>query len=158
MDDLGINSAALLGSQSNSEPSARSIHELSQPSPPSPALPEESPTGSTGWELINEERASYDGRDCLDPSYNLISERLANRGEDDVVIFDYSLNPDYQGRVDGDPPVERGGPSSERFSANDDIFFRVYKNELVMSKQFDRIINSTQPRPPQSWGPRLGVM
>ena len=74
------------------------------------------------------------------------------------MIFDYSLNLDYQGRVGGDPPVERGGPSSERFSAGSDIFFRVSKNELVMSKQFDRIINSTKPRPPQSWRPRLGVM
>ena len=158
MDDLSTNSTALLGSQLNSEPSARPIHELSQPSPPSPALPEESPTGSTGWELINEERASYDGRDCLDSSYNLASEGLANRGKDDVVIFDYSLNTNHQGRMDGDPPVERGGPSSERFSANDDIFFRVRKNELVMSEQFNRIINPTKPRPPQSWGPRLGVM
>ena len=106
---------------------------------------------------MGEQRGSYDGRDCLDPSYNLTSEKVSDRGEDDVVIFDYSLNPDYQYRVDKDPPTEGGGPSSEHPSI-DNIFFRVPKNELVISKQFDRIINSIKPRLAQSWRPRLGVM
>ena len=135
--DRGTNSAAPLNPRSTTQSFAGVIHKLSQPSPPSPALPEEPPAGFAGWEVINEERASYDGRNCLDSSYNLKSEKLGNRREDEVVIFDYSLNPDYQGRADGDPPVERGGPSSERFSAGRDIFFRVSKNGLVMSKQFD---------------------
>ena len=74
------------------------------------------------------------------------------------MIFDYSLNPDYQGRVDRDPPIQRGCPSSERFSADDDIFFRVSKNELVMSKQFGRVVNPTKPRLIKSRGPRLGVV
>lgn len=151
MDNLGTNSAAPLNPRSTTESFAGAIHKLSQRSPPSPALPEEPPTGFAGWETINEERASYDGRNCLDSSHNLTSEKLGNRREDEVVIFDYSLNSDH-------PPVERGGPSSERFSAGSDIFFRVSKNGLVMSKQFDRIINPTKPRLPQSWGPRLGVM
>lgn len=158
MDNLGTNSAAPLNPRSTTQSFAGAIHKLSQPSPPSPTLFEESPTGFAGWEPTNEERASYDGRNCLDSSHNLTSERLGNRRKDEVVIFDYSLNPDHQGRLGGDPPVERGGPSSERFSAGSDIFFRVSKNGLVMSKQFDRIINPTKPRPPQSWGPRLGVM
>ena len=73
------------------------------------------------------------------------------------MIFDYSLNPDYQDRVDKDLPTQGGGPSSEHSSA-DNIFFRVPKNELVIFKQFDRIINYTKPRLAQSWRPWLGVM
>jgi len=106
------------------------------------------------WQTIVEQRDSYDERDCLDPSHSLASNKLKDRNEDDVVIFNYSLNPDYLNNADGNP-FEEGGPSSGHFSADDDIFFQVSKHELIEPAQFDRIINSP---PLLSPGARLAVM
>ena len=74
------------------------------------------------------------------------------------MIFAYSLDPDYLSRGSGNP-VEEGGLSSQRFGADDDIFFRVSKNKLIESKQFDQIINPTEEPPlTLSLAPRLGIM
>jgi len=111
-----------------------------------------------GWEVIGEQQDFYDEQDCLHPSRNLVSEKLKNRREDDVVIFDYSLNPDYLRRVDRNP-FEGGGRSAGLFGEDDDIFFRVSKDRLIDSKQFDQIINLTGAPPLiQSREPRLGIM
>ena len=73
------------------------------------------------------------------------------------MIFAYSLNPDYLSGGSG-YPVE-GGHSSQRFGADDDVFFRVPKNKLIESKQFDQIINPTEEPPlTLSLAPRLGIM
>jgi len=74
------------------------------------------------------------------------------------VIFDYSLDPDYLKRDDGFPSAKDATPPG-RFSADDDIFFRVPKHELMRSKQLEQIINpsgESQQRAIQ--GPRLGIM
>jgi len=140
------------------EPSLRLIGQLPQWPPPHPVSLHES--GSfDGWRTIGEQQDFYDEQDCLHPSHNLASEKLNNREEDDVVIFDYSLDPHYLTLVDGDSPVEEDGPSSGLFSASDDLFFLVPKDELIESKQFDQIINPTkEPRLMLSRGPRLGIM
>ena len=112
-----------------------------------------------GWRTIGEQQGFYDEQDCLYPSRNLASEKLEAREEDDVVIFDYSLDPDYLSRVGGNPPVEEGSPLSESFDADRDMFFQVPKNEFIRSEQFDQIINPTkepQEIPPR--GPRLGII
>ncbi|PUU79855.1 hypothetical protein B9Z19DRAFT_1080740 [Tuber borchii] len=156
MDDLGRNIAAPLGSLFTPEPSAG----------PSQILPQSWPLPSrelasrfAGWITIGEQRDFYDDRDCLDPCHHLASEKLQYRGEDDVVIFDYSLDPDYLSPARGNPPVEEGGPSSRRFGANDDIFFRVPKNKFIRSNQFDQIINPGRESPQiPSRGARLGII
>ena len=152
MSDLHANSGALPDHNSLLGASADSTRE-----PPEPALPRGSAGCLAGWQTIGEQRDFYDEQDCLDPtSHNLASDELKNRKEDDVVIFDYFLDPDYLTCASGNPnpPVEEGCPSKQ-FSPDNGIFFQVSKNELIKSKQFDRIINS----PPLSeGGPRLGVM
>ena len=121
-------------------------------------LPQESDSFN-GWKIIGEQRSFYDEQDCLHPSRNLASEKLNSRREDDVVIFDYSLDPNYLTLVDGDSPVEEDSPSSGRFSASDDLFFLVPQDKLIESKQFDQIINPTnEHRLILSRGPRLGIM
>jgi len=102
------------------------------------------------WQTIGGQQNFYDERDCLYPS-NLRSEKLGNRGENDVVIFDYSLDPDYLKRADGNPPGEEEATSSGHSSADNDIFFQVSKNGFLESEKFDRIINPARE-------PRLGIM
>lgn len=156
MDDLGTNSTALLDSRSTPEPSAGSIHELSHLSP---LLSPGSEDGFADWEAITERRDFYDEQDFLNPCYSLASEKLKNRKEDDVVIFDYSIDPDYLSRLDGNPPVEGGSPSLGRVSRDTERFFRTPKDRLVESDQFNQVINPTkEPRLAQSLGPRLGIM
>ena len=104
-----------------------------------------------GWQTIGGQRGFCDERDYLNPSHNLASQKLRARKEDDVVIFNYSLNPLRLGRADGSLLAKEGGPSLGHFDAADDIFFRVPKNELIESKQFVRTINPRQE-------PRLGIM
>jgi len=141
--------------------SGSALGSISQPSPPSsPSQESADPFG--GWKklIIREEQGFYDEQDCLHPSHNLTSKELKiNRKEDDIVIFDYSLDPDYLKHVDGNPPAGEDAASSRLFSADDDIFFRVSKNELMESKQFDQIINpSEEARQSSTQGQRLGVM
>jgi len=124
------------------EPSAGSIHELSQLSPLPPLLSPGSVDSFADWEAIGEQRDFCDEQDFLNPSCSLASEKLKNRKEDDVVIFDHSLDPDYLGRRDRHPPVERGGASSGWFIGDDDRFFRVPKDRLLESEQFNQVINS----------------
>jgi len=132
---------------------------LSQLPPLSPAFLRTIEDRFAGWDTIDEQRDFYDERDCLDPSHHLASEKLKNRAEDDVIIFDYSLDPDYLKSTERYPPIEEGAPSSGPFGVDDDIFFRVSKNQLIGSKQFDQIINpSNEPRLTVSRGPRLNVM
>ncbi|PUU79840.1 hypothetical protein B9Z19DRAFT_1124529 [Tuber borchii] len=95
------------------------------------------------WETIGERQGFYDEQDCLYLNRNLASEKLSNRREDDVVIFYYSLDPDYLKRMDGNLPVDGGSPSPELFSAEDDIFFQMPKDMLLESEQFNQIINPT---------------
>ncbi|PUU82946.1 hypothetical protein B9Z19DRAFT_1040095 [Tuber borchii] len=138
-------------------PSAGPIFEPSQPPQQSPTLSQELADRFAGWETIDEQRAFYDERDCLDPGHNLAS-KILKRAEDNVVIFDYSLDLDYPSSADGNTPAEEGGPSSGHFSA-DDIFFQVPKHELIGSKQFDQIINpAKEPLLIRSRGPRLGII
>jgi len=135
------------------KPSVGSIHQSPQLQLQPPALPPEPPNHFDGWETISEQDY-YDELDFLSPSYNLAREKLKDRKEDDVVIFDYSLS-----RPDGNLPVRGGGPSSGRSSESDDIFFRVSKDRLTGSEQFNQILNPTkEPRLVRSRGPRLGIM
>ena len=153
MDDLGTNIPFASG------PSAGPSRRLSQQSPLPLASSQELASRFAGWETIDEQRDFYDERDCLDPSHHLVSEKLKNRREDDVVIFDYSLNPDYLRPTRGNTPIEEGGPSSRHFGEDDDIFFRVSKNELIESNQFDQIINPGRESPLiPSRGVGLGIM
>ena len=142
------------GGESSSGPSGQ----FSQLSPLYPELSHKLDSFD-GWEIIGEQKDFYDEQDCLHPSHNLASEKLNNRGEDDVVIFDYSLDPHHLTLADGDSLVGEDGPSSGRFSASDDLFFLVSKDELTESKQFDQIIDRAEGRPlGGSHRPRLGIM
>ena len=160
MDDQGTNSASPLDPRSTLEPPAGSIHELSQLSPPPPALGQEPQDPSDSWETIGGQRDFYDERDFLDLSYHLSTEKLQDRGKDDVVIFCYPLDPDHLSHVDGGPPVEGGcSSSSGYFSVDTSIFSRVSKNQFIESEQFNQIINPTKDlRPIPSRGPHLGIM
>ena len=159
MDTPDTDFAATLDPHSPPESSAGSIHEVLKQSPPSPSISKESPASFAGWRTIGEQQDFYDEQDCLDPSHSLTCDKLGGRTEDDVVIFDYSLDPEYLSQASGNPSVEEGGPSSRFFEADNDIFFRVPKNGLLESKQFDQIINPTEePRLMLSRGSRLGIM
>ena len=159
MDNLGTNIAAPTGFPFASGPSAGPSRRLSQQSPLPPAPSQELASRFAGWETIGEQRDFYDDRDCLDPSHHPVNEKLQNRGEDDVVIFDYSLDPDYLSPARRHPPVEGGGPSSRYFGTDDDIFFRVPKNKFIRSNQFDQIINPGRESVQiPSRGARLGIM
>lgn len=75
------------------------------------------------------------------------------------MIFNYSLNQGDLSRVNGNPPNEGGGPSSGRFSADDDRFFRVPKGSLIESEQFNQVVSPRKESGRiQSPGPRLGIM
>ena len=154
MEDAGTNSAALPDSGSSLESAVGSIHQPPQTPLPPPTFPHESPDHFDDWKTIHEQQDFYDEKDLLLPSCNLKSQKLSNRKEDDVVIFDYSLS-----SKDGNPPVGEGGPSSGRSSSHDDIFFRVPRGEFIESRQFNQIINpAKEPGLIQSRGPRLCIM
>ncbi|PWW79095.1 hypothetical protein C7212DRAFT_360616 [Tuber magnatum] len=95
-------------------------------------LPGPTPKPSTGWETIAQQPHFYDDQDCLHPGHKLTGEKLNNRKADDVVIFDYSLCPDY---------LSEGGPSSGDPNPDNDALFKVSKDKLMESDQFDQIIN-----------------
>jgi len=153
MDDLGTNTAPPLGPHPTLKPSQGSTHRPSQAPPPPLALAQESLDHFEGWETIGEHDSCHE-KDFLYPSYNLTSEKLKSRKEEDVVIFDYSLS-----CVDENPSIQGSGSCSGRFSEGDDIFFQVPKDRLIESKQFNQIINPTkESRPIQSRGLRLAVM
>ncbi|PUU79845.1 hypothetical protein B9Z19DRAFT_1080732 [Tuber borchii] len=157
MADPVASPAALPEPTQASEPAPESVGQPSLPSPPSqePADPLD------GWKklITREEQGFYDEQDCLHPSYNLASEELKDRKEDDAVIFNYSLDTDYLGRVDGNPPAGGDPTSAGRISPDDDIFFRVSKDELLGSKQFDQIINPLkEARQSLTQGQRLGII
>ena len=159
MDYLGTDSTAPLDPRSTPQPPVGPIHRLPQLPPLFPAPLQEPADHFNDWQTIGEQRDFYDERDCLNPSNNLTSEKLRTRGGDDVVIFDYSLDPDYRTGESGNHAVWGSSPSSQHFGADDDIFFRVPKNELLESKQFNKIISPTkESRLMQSRGPRLGIM
>jgi len=144
------NSAAL--SETPPVLAPRSVDQSRQLSPQSPEPSQEPADHLDGWRTIGEQQPFYDEQDCLHPSHNLVSGKLKTRTDDHVVIFDYSLNPDYPGHADGGTPVGEGGDSS----ADDDMFFRVSKNELIESKQFDQIINPDEESSLSR--ARLGIM
>jgi len=159
MTHSGTKSAAPLDPGSTLEASAGSAravsHLLSQP----PALCQESQDPFGCWETIGGKPDFCDARDCLDPSYNLASEKLEDRGTDDVVIFCYHLDPGYLSCVEGDAPTGGDCPSLARFSAGDDKFFRVSKKELIESKQLNQITDpGKESQPIHSWVPWLGIM
>ncbi|PWW79092.1 hypothetical protein C7212DRAFT_355230 [Tuber magnatum] len=106
------------------------------------------------WETIGGQQEFYDERDCLHPGHNLTSEKLRGRGQNEVVIFEYLLNPGYLSRGDGDPEDEDGDSSS---GAESDVFFRVSKDELMESHQFDQVIDPTG-KPIEPVVPRLGII
>lgn len=104
-----------------------------------------SASSTADWQTIGEQQNFYDERDCLHPS-DLASKKLRNRGENDVVIFDYSLD-----LGDGDPPAEGNGLSSGHLNSGD-RFFQTSKDDLMSPEKFDRIIE------PQLTLSRLGIM
>ena len=154
MANSGANSAPPPDPPQTSQPPPRIIDQLSQPS----TLPQEPTDYFDGWDTIGEQQDVYDEQDCLHPNHSLASEKLKRRGGDDVVIFGYSLNPEYLKSVDGNPPA--GESLSPRHpAADDDIFCQVSKNVLVTSKQFDQTINPTKElQLLLSRGSRLGIM
>ena len=153
MDHPDTNSTAPLDTNSTPEPSVGSIHQSSQALPPSPARAEESPDHLHGWKTIGGQQGFYDEEGFLYPSYNLTSEKLKDRKEDDVVIFNY-----YLSRTDGSPPAEGSGLSSGIFGENDDIFFQLPKDTLMGSRQFNQVTNpEIEPRLIQS-RERLAIM
>ena len=149
MEHQGTNPTTPLDTHSAPEPSGGSTHQSSQ-TPPS----QESPDLSNSWKTIGEQEDFYDEKDFLYLSCNLTSEKLKDRNEDDVVIFDYWLRP-----ADESAPVEGGEPSSGRSREGGDIFFQVPKDRLIESEQFNQIINPTRgPQLIQSRGQRLAIM
>ncbi|KAG0638287.1 hypothetical protein HOY80DRAFT_906499, partial [Tuber brumale] len=147
MANPGISSTTPPETLPTIEPLPGSTHQLSLTSSPLPAL---------SWETINKKNDFYDLQDLLDLSHGLTSEKLKDRKEDDVVIFDYLLDPCY---LHGGPLVDEEGPSARSSSTDDDLFFRVPKNMLMESDQFDQIINSTEgPLLTMSRGSRLGII
>ncbi|CUS12895.1 unnamed protein product [Tuber aestivum] len=139
------------------EPLPESASQLSRPSLPLSTLSRGCEGHFDGWETIGEQQDYYDVEDFLHLSPGLASEKLKDRKEDDVVIFDYSLDPGYLSRVDGNPPVGGGGPFPGH-PGTDDVFFRVSKDKLIKSKQFDQTINPTKEPWMQARAPRLGII
>lgn len=138
--------------------SVGSRHELSPPLQLSPVLSHEQAANCVGWEPIGEQPRFYDEQDFLRPGSNLTSQKLRNRKADDVVGFDYPLDLDYLGDV-GEYPPDEEGDLSPGFSEDNDIFFRVSKDRLIDSKEFNQIINPTkEPRLRRSRMPQLGIM
>ena len=153
MGDIGASSTDSLDPRPTIKPSAGSTQQTSRAPPLPPTLAQEPPDRLDGWKTIGEQQEFYDEKDFLYPSHNLTSEKLKDRKEDDVVIFDYSLC-----HEDGSPPVERGGPSLEGFGKDDDRFFQVSKDRLIDSEQFNQVISPTgEPGLIQSRA-RLGIM
>ncbi|KAG0128938.1 hypothetical protein HOY82DRAFT_621333, partial [Tuber indicum] len=108
------------------------------------------------WEAINKQKDFYDVQDLVDLGRSLTSEKLRERKEDDVVIFDYSLDPSY---LRGYIPIEEEGSSLRNWGADDDLFLRVPKDMLLESEQFDQIINSIkEPLSTLSRGSRLCII
>jgi len=143
--------------RSPSPPSVGSRHELSPPLQLSPVLSHEQAANCVSWEPIGEQPRFYDEQDFLRPGSNLKSQKLKNRKADDVVGFDYPLDPDYLGYVGEYPPDEED--ISQGFSEDNDIFFRVSKDRLIDSKEFNQIINPMkEPRLRRSRMPQLGIM
>ena len=146
MSHLGTNSTTFLDTHSTPEPSVGSIHQLSLTLRPSPLLTEESLNHFDGWKTIGG-RGFSDEVGFLSPRCHLTREKLKDRKEEDVVIFNYSWN-----RVDGYPPVEGRGPSSGSSGEDDYILFQVLKDRLIESEKFNRVINPPkQPQLIQSW-------
>ncbi|PUU82961.1 hypothetical protein B9Z19DRAFT_1061393 [Tuber borchii] len=153
MGHLDTNSSAPLDTNSTPKPSAGSIHQSSQALPPSPALAKESLDHFHGWKTIHGKQGFYDEEGFLYPSRNLTSEKLKDRKEDDVVIFNYSLS-----RTDESPPAEGSRPSPASFGEDDDIFFQMPKDTFIGSEQFNQVINpAKEPRPMQTRA-RLAIM
>ena len=150
MGDLGTNSATPPDSNSAPGPSIESTHQ-SLLAPPPPTLAQESPEQFDGWKTVGGQEF-YDEEGFLYPSYSLTSEKLKDRREDDVVIFDYSLS-----GVDGNPLVEETGPSSGSIEVND-RFFHVPKDRLVESEKFNQVISATKRSRLTRTGARLGIM
>ena len=92
MEDLGTKSVATLGPGSAPEPSPGSARQSSQARQLSSGQAQESPDRFGGWKTVGEQRDFYDEKDFL-PCSNLRSEKLEDRKEEDVFIFDYSLSP-----------------------------------------------------------------
>ena len=156
MNPPGTNSTAPPGTCPTHERSAGSDHQSLQV--PSPVLVQEPLDRFNGWKTIGEQEEFYHEQDCLHPSHTLVSEKLKSRREDDVVIFDYSLDPHYLSRADGNP-FEESDSSSGHFSEEEDIFFPVSKDRLIESEQFDRIISPMKdPLLIRSRGLRLAIM
>jgi len=153
MGDLGTNSPTPPETRSALGPSPGSTHQSSQALPPPPTPAQESPHGFDGWKTISKQQEFYDEEGFLFPSCDLANEKLKDRKEEDVVIFDYSVS-----YADGNPPVEGSGPSSGNFGEVDGRFFQISKDRLVESEQFNQVINATKrPRLTQSQA-RLGIM
>jgi len=90
MDDLGTKSIALLGPGSAPSPSPGSARQSSQAPQPSSREAQE-PDRFGGWKTVGDQRDFYDEKNFL-ACCNPTSEKLKDRKEEDVVIFDYSLS------------------------------------------------------------------
>jgi len=153
MSHLSTNSAAPPDTHSAPEPAAGSIHQSSQALPPSPALAKESLDHFHGWRAIHEQQGFYDEEGFLYPSCNLTSEKLKDRKEDDVVIFNYSLS-----HTDESPSAEGSRPSPGSFGEDDDIFFQMPKDTFIRSEQFNQVINPAKESRPIQSRARLAIM
>ena len=152
MSHLGTNSTTFLDTHSTPEPSVGSIHQLSLTLRPPPPLTEESLNHFHGWKTIGE-RGFSDEEGFLSPRCHLTSERLKDRKEEDIVIFNHLLN-----RADGNPPVERHGSASGSSGEDDYILFQVLKDRLIESEKFNRVINPTKEPQPIKFRARLVIM
>jgi len=146
------NSAVPLNLSSTLEPSLGSARQSSWASPLPPTLAQESPHYFDGWKTIGEQEF-YDEEGFLCLSRNPTTEKLKDRKEDDVVIFDYSLS-----RPNGNLPVGEVRPSSGNPGGDDDRFSQGPKNMLIESEQFSQVISYTKESRLIQSGGRLGIM
>ncbi|RPB03055.1 hypothetical protein L873DRAFT_1841387 [Choiromyces venosus 120613-1] len=115
------------------------------------------------WDKIrgDEQQRFYDERDCLHPNLTPVSEKLRNREENDVVIFNYSSKPNYPHGVDREGSIERSSSENEeQFDIENDRFCLVPKEKLIESTEFDQIINLDPGELDSriSRGTRLGIV
>jgi len=123
------------------------------PEEPQPSQQPEESAAPFRWQTIDEQKDFCDEWDCLHPS-DLTNEKLQN-SDNDIVVYDYSLDLDYLSRANGDHPSEGGSPSSVRPSSGSDRLLRVPTSELTSQREFDLRIKPQLVLSPE---PRLGIM
>ncbi|RPB03053.1 hypothetical protein L873DRAFT_1841385 [Choiromyces venosus 120613-1] len=142
--------------------SPRLVSQLLQPPHVSRIPPQRSGENLSVWDKIDDEQPRfYDEQDCLHSSLSLLSKKLKEkkRGENHVVIFNYSLKLNYLGWVDSS--IERSSSENEgQFDTEDDRFCVVSKDALIESTEFGQITNldARELDSTVSRGTRLGII